>query len=356
MKIEISGKELKSVLSRVGVAVSPRPSMPILGHVCIEPMADGLVMHATNLDISVSIQAEAKMQGDGSLLLPLDRLQRCAGGDLVTIEQQAKAAKVSTGNFWHVLPRLVDEKMPVNRLPKGEGVLRVAASDLISALESVLVSCAGNDLQPALPGVHFKAGGGELLYVATDGKRAAFRRFAVDGELPCFTLPRASVDALMRAAPFGEVEITADSTAVRFDWEDGELSSRLIESTYPNVLQIRQSILHYSPDWAVVDVAAMKVAVDRVSTINAGNRISLEVAGGKLRVAGATGDSSEIAEDMCDATGPDIPVAFCNGVFVSQALASCPFDTARISMGTFVGVANPDGDDWICAIAPLRNK
>src|SRR6266704_2865210 len=120
MKVACSREELTQKLSVVSRGVSTRTAVQILGGILLSAEGGRLMLAATDIELSLRTSLEARVQGEGAVVVPgrvLVELARLLPDPEVTIEQRADEGviHVSSGSFESRLNTFTAEDFP--RLP-----------------------------------------------------------------------------------------------------------------------------------------------------------------------------------------------------------------------------------------------
>src|SRR5436190_21555356 len=129
IKLTCSRDELIQKLGIVARGVSTRTAVQILGGILIDARAYGVELAATDMELSLRASLEAKVEGEGAVVVPgrlLVELARLLPDAEVSIEQRADEGiiHVASGAFESRLNTYTAEDFP--RLPDAEGLERHA--------------------------------------------------------------------------------------------------------------------------------------------------------------------------------------------------------------------------------------
>src|SRR5438128_5911828 len=121
LKITCAKDELVQGLSLVSRAVSSRTAIQILSGILIEARGDELRLAATDMELSLRAAVPARVEGDGTVVLPgrtLVDIARLLPGEEVTIEHRASESvvHVDSGSANYTLHTYSAEDFP--RLPE----------------------------------------------------------------------------------------------------------------------------------------------------------------------------------------------------------------------------------------------
>ena len=141
-----------------------------------------------------------------------------------------------------------------------------------------------------------------------------------------------------------------------FTLKDVEISSRLIEGTYPNYTQV---IPGESTTTVSLSTASLlrEAKTAAVLARDAANPVRLRIGDGTLTLLAQT---AEVGDDEAPLTatvqGDDVQIAF-NARYMLDALSALDSDEVQLSFNGSLqpGVIRPVGkDDYFCIIMPVR--
>ena len=244
MKVSILTENLKKGLSIAMRGVSTRVQLPILSTVLLKAGKEGLVISATDLELSFKVKVRAKVEEEGEMAIPAklfsDLVATLPVGvieltgekqTLIIKGEKVKAEVVGQGS----------EEFP--SLPKARGKgLELSIEELQEKVERVGIAAAKDDSRPILAGVLWVFSEKKATLVATDGYRLGVDTLknGVSGGVEAgekFVLPvRALMELTRVLTPSMKsviVEFDKDKQQVVFSADDLEMSSRLIAGEFP---------------------------------------------------------------------------------------------------------------------------
>ena len=193
----------------------------------------------------------------------------------------------------------------------------LGAADLRTLIDRARFAISTEETRYYLNGIYLHAAkSGDvpvLRAVATDGHRLA--RFEMDmpegaSDLPGIIVPRKTVTELRRLLDDadGAIEIAASDTKIQFTFGGVELTSKLIDGTYPDY----QRVIPSGNDKSLaLESKEFAHSVDRVSTISADKTraVKLAVAKDKVTLSVVNPESGTATEELgatYSATGMEI--------------------------------------------------
>ena len=369
MKATVSSSALSGALGLVARAVSPRSTLPVLANVLLETAEDGLRITATNLDLTISMSVPATVLEEGRTTVParlLTEYVSTLGEGPCTMELDAatQVLRLSCGVHRANLHGIDPVEYPP--LPKhdAESLVDVDAVALQGAVTQTVMAASADEASPVLTGTLMQIEGTRLTLAATDRHRLAVKTLEVEpkGEaLPISVIvPARHLYEVARAVnpsrPRVGIAFSEGRNQVFFTLKDVEISSRLIEGTYPNYAQVIPATTATTvslPTAALLREARTAAVLAR----DAANPVRLQVGDGTLTLRAQT---AEVGDDeaplSASVQGDDVQIAF-NARYMLDALSVLDADEVQLSFNGALhpGVIRPAGrDDYLCIIMPVR--
>lgn len=248
MKLIILRNNLKDGLQAVERAVSDNNNLPILKYVLIKA-GMRLSISATNLEIGVTFETNAKINEEGVIAIPLGPLSSIINNstsERINLESKGNTLIVKTDNYEAKIQGLSSEEFPI--IPKIENddkPLEIEGETLKRALNEVSHAAQTNDAKPELSSVLFDFQAGTLKLAATDGFRLAEKTLLNNSFISGFNkpvkvlVPIKTVSEVLRIfKPGQKISVYIDPNQVSFKAEGAEIISRLIDGTYPDYTAI----------------------------------------------------------------------------------------------------------------------
>jgi DNA polymerase-3 subunit beta len=368
LKVTTQPSTLSQALQTVSRAISTRTTLPILNNILLETTADGLALTATNLEIGIRKLVPAEISGEGATTAPArlltDFISTLPDQDLeLTLDEPTQTLNLRCARFDTHVKCIEAEEFPPGPRPDEGDRLSIPLDELLAAIEQTQMAASSDEARPVLTGILFHVDAQGQTLAATDGHRLAVRKLSASaaGELDVrLIVPARALAELPRAfrGESGEVEVIISKARNQIFFRAGssEVTSRLIDGTYPNYSQVIPS---KSSTRIRVATAELSQTVRAVSLFarDSANVIRIKAESEGLVLSATTnevGDSR--AEIEAEVEGSEIQIAF-NARYVLDALQVAGVDQVEL---LFDGPLSPgmirpaDSDRYVYVIMPVR--
>ena len=313
MKINVERGAFLKALGHVQSVVERRNTIPILSNVLIEAAKGRLKLTATDLDIEIIESIPADVLRNGAATAPAhmlyDIVRKMPEGSQVQAELVAGDSGrllVSAGAIRFELACLPKEDFPQMSAGTLPHRFNLSAADLITLIEKTRFAISTEETRFYLNGIYLHAlkegKASRLRAVATDGHRLARHELDLpEGakDIPGVIIPRKTVAELRRLLEDadGAIEIGLSDTKVQFRFNSVELTSKLIDGSFPDY----QRVIPSGNDKVLtLDAKEFSQAVDRVSTISADKTraVKLNLDSDRLTLSVVNPESGTATEDV----------------------------------------------------------
>ena len=245
MKLSITQKELARAIKIVLPAVSGTATIPVLAGVRLETSGPStLCLTATDMDISLTTAAEARIMEAGAVVLDAKRLAglvaKIPSGDLDLESDQKQSTTLRWGRSRVSMSGQDSEQFPqLPTLADATASISIPVTMLSSLLEQTLFAVGHDSARPWLNGVNVTLDGATLKAAATDSVRIALWQ----GHLPEDTgirweqiLPAKFGMVLSRHIPDGDARVTLACNGKSWVCETPEVTAtgRIIDGKFPD--------------------------------------------------------------------------------------------------------------------------
>ena len=352
---------LVAALSVVSRAVSSRGSVQVLSGVLVQAQ-DGLVqVAATDMELSLRTTFPAKVEGEGSLVVPgklLVDLVRLLPDPEVTLEYRVEdgAAKITSGSYSSRVNVYAAEDFP--RLPSVDVPLQaIAAPALLATIDRVSRAASRDESRPVLTGVLVRFEGNKLVMAATDSYRLSVKETDLETAGPDLEaiIPARALQELSRLSSAAEtISLGVNENHVIFGAGDAWLTTRRIDGQFPNVKQLLPETFEVElalPRAELLDVVRRAGVMAQRNT-----PLRLRFADGALTISAQSQDVGETSESIPAAyTGEALEIGF-NAEFLREGLESVTADEVTIKLINPLrpGLLSTEGDAFWYLIMPIR--
>ncbi|MFZ0657156.1 MAG: DNA polymerase III subunit beta [Candidatus Binataceae bacterium] len=332
MGLVIDRAALQTALAMMQGIVERRTTVPILGHVLLEPGGGSLRLSATDLEVGICTEIAARTSKDKSITLnarKLFEIVREAEGDEVkldTLDSDWVELKCGRAKFkmMGLDPRSFPA-MPSQSAAKAEGAaakkalkaeLGIASTVLASMIDKTVFSVSPDEARYNLSGVYLEAAGpGGVRMVATDGHRLSM----VEREAAGFSMeggaiiPRKGLQELRKILDQTgdqDVKLSLDGQLAYMKRGSTEVSMRLVEGEFPDY---RGVIPKESKHLIGVDRDALFAAIKRAAIFSNEryHGVKFALTSGSLTVSSTSPEMGEASESLdVDFRGEEFAIGF----------------------------------------------
>lgn len=248
MEIKIGQEKLAKALNHVSkVAAGSRATLPILNNVLIRVDDNKVSLTTTNLDMAVVSFLPAIGCKNGVVTVPARLLAEFVSnlprGEVVEMLAEGEKVTIKAGGYTSSINGAAADEFP--ELPEIEDDKMVkftlGVDEFKEGLTQVMIAVSNDTTRPALTGVYFNTFGGGLYLAATDGYRLAERKVLkkTDSEVMAI-VPAASLRTVLGLLgdEAAEIEVLFDESQVRFRLGEVEITSKLIDGSFPDYRQL----------------------------------------------------------------------------------------------------------------------
>ena len=313
--------EAAGVLERIAPT---KPSQPVLAHLYLEGVPEGLLMRATNGEVDLELLVPAEVEGTGAALVPaalFGQLVRSLPAEHAELRLTPEGLELEGGSFSTRIATADPETFPPFPEPEGaEG--KLSAEALAKALSRVRYAAAQEEYRAIFRGIQLEFGEHRFRAVATDGFRLALFDVA---EGPGFeakrVLPARNADELVRLIKDLAVPLSLSVGEARL-WAKGErfrVALALMEGSFPDYERVIPDRFVLE---AVLDAEALRQAIERLRVLADRQSQRIDVAfsetGLELVAEGELGRGRELLAAEVQGEAP--LVAAFNAQYLADAL------------------------------------
>jgi len=369
MEFTITRDELLQGLYLTQGIVERRTTIPILANVLFESGADGVTIAATDQEVGVRRQCDAKVKKKGALTTGARKLyeivRECPEGPLVIRSLDNNWIEISSGKSRFKIVGLDPKEfpaMPSAGAERGQHAVTVPSAMLKEMIERTTFAVSTDETRLNLSGIFLeRPAAGKLRMVATDGHRLAMITRAVEGASAGggVIIPRKGIVEIAKVMESGDepVQLTLQGGVAHTSRGAVELSMRLVEGEFPDYGQV---IPQKSDRRMLLGVEPFLAALRRVSIVSSERTrgVKLQVDAGKLEISSINPDLGEASEELpVEYDGESFGIGF-NAKYFMDVLGVLPQST-QVEVGfndeVSPGILRCEGDpDYLYVVMPMR--
>ncbi len=248
MEINVLQEKLAKALNNVSkIAGGTKAALPILNNVLIRVDDNKVSLTTTNLDMAIVSFLSVTDCKNGVVTVPAKLMAEFVGnlprGKAVELKAEGDKVEIKAGGYSSQINGASAEDFP--ELPDIDESKMVkftmSAEQFKSGLGQVMIAASSDMTRPALTGVYFNTFEGGLYLAATDGYRLAERQILEKVEAEVMAIvPAVSLRGVMGllSDDVEEIEILFDETQVRFRLGEVEVTSKLVDGSFPDYRQL----------------------------------------------------------------------------------------------------------------------
>ncbi|MCE5200212.1 MAG: DNA polymerase III subunit beta [Armatimonadota bacterium] len=364
MKVICARKDLYEGVQTAGRAVSPRTSLPILGHLLITAEEDKIRIAATDLEIGMECIVDAKVEEPGNMTVPArtvtEILAALPDTDVALSVDDTNTVSLKCGTSDYSILGLPADEFPM--LPEvREEVSVVVEHDAIrEAIKRTAFAISQDESRAILTGILTQVIDGGLKLVSTDGHRLCLQECAVvesHGAVNAI-VPGRALNELSRIVPEGQgtVEVKIAPSQIMFRVGETILISRLIEGQFPNYDKV---IPKEHTKKLTVPTEQLLQSVKRAEIVARENshRTIVSVQDGTLTVTAESGNVGRAHEEVeVIKEGEDIRMAF-NARYLMDVLNVIDTEAIEVELSGEVSpaVIRPQGqEEYTYVLMPMQ--
>jgi DNA polymerase-3 subunit beta len=367
MKLTIDCAALTRPLGHVQSVVERRATIPVLSNIVIRVENSQVMLVATDMDVDIVETVSATVMDPGVCTVPAQLLYDIVrklpdGAEMELTEVENGQVKISAGRSNFSLPTLPVEDFPALSDQAMTTEFTLSAVDLKALIENTRFAISTEETRYYLNGIYLHHAEDNLLrVVATDGHRLAQSQMNLPTgaeTMPAAIIPRKVVGEMSKLIDEyeGDVRIGLTDTRIRFSFGSVEMTSKLIDGTFPDYQRV---IPADNNDIMQVAAAPFREAVDRVSTISAekSRSIKLKISKNMLVLSASSPDAAS-AEESLEVTyeGNDVEIGF-NARYLIEIANQIAGDSIEFALSDAAGpslIRTPGDDANLFVLMPMR--
>lgn len=243
MKLVVTQENLSKALQIVGRVASGKTPLPILSNILFRTDENRLLLAATNLEIAIVQRIGGKIEKEGAITVPArlmsEFISNLPKGN-VTLEVDNTKLHIKSGTYQSTINGMAPDEFPTLPDITAQQTVVVPVAILKRAIQQTVIVASNDDTRPVLTGVYCHTHEGKLFFAATDGYRLAERLIAPTDQEITAIIPAQTLQDVLRVITddTNDISMMFDENQVRILVDDVEITSRLIDGTFPDYRQL----------------------------------------------------------------------------------------------------------------------
>ena len=320
MKIIVEQSTLLKALSHTQSIVERRQTIPILANVLLEATNGAVHLKATDNELEIAESISAKVEEEGAVTVPAHKLYDIVrrlpdGAELsLSFSEETNQVNLVSGRSKFALSSIDPEGFPSMAREETPFSFDLSGEQLLSLINQTSFAASMEETRYNLNGIYLHEKENMLIAVATDGHRLACTKIPLPSgakDMTGIIIPRKTIGEISKLVTENveTVHLSLSANQIRFKINDIELSSRLVDGTYPDY----EKVIPANNDKVLeADAKALANVIERVSVVSEKSRgIKLSLRENLLQVSAAAVDEGS-AEDELDALykGEEMEIGF----------------------------------------------
>lgn len=370
MKFIASSSALLSHLQAISRVINSKNSLPILD--CFLLKIEGRTLTVTASDTETTLVTTLDLiesDGNGIFAIPSKTLL----DSLRELSEQPLTVDINENNLeitiWYqngkykFIGQSGDEYPKLKELKEGGGNLVLAASTLLSGINSTLFASADDELRPVMNGVVLDISTECLTFVASDAhKLVRLKNSSIKGENNIILILPKKPAVLLRAIlpkEAGDVVIAYDDNNIVFKLSNYTVYCRLVEGRFPNYNAV---IPQNNPYKILVDRVTLLNTLKRVSIFanQASSLVKLAISNNQIELTTQDIDFSTSAEETipCQFEGEKISIGF-KAQYIIDIVSNLNTNEIILELGDpsraglFIPANNEPDEDLLMLLMPM---
>ena len=329
MKVICDRGALVDCLNLVGAVVVSRTPKPALTCVSISAASDSVTLAGTDLEVAVRLSTpRVEVAEPGEALIPADKLSQIVRESIdptLQIETEQDVAHITGADSkFKIFGHPPTDFPPLPRF-SGDPDFEIPAAELHRLIAMTIFATARENSRYAINGVLMERTKNKLALVATDGHRLALARGTCKGggdETRNAIAPTKALTLLLRLFSDAEqtVKVKLDDGQILFSTDNAELSSKLVEGTFPPYADVIPKDGDKKAALATdVFVSAVRRAALLTNEESKGVRLAFSDQGLTLSSRAPEMGEAEINVDVAEYDGEPVEIGF-NPAYILDAL------------------------------------
>ena len=247
MKIECLKENLINNISIAEKISGKNLTLSVLNNLLLIAKNNKFYIRSTNLDTGIEINISAKVISDGIIAVPgavlYGLISTIYNYNKIILEVVNNNLKVSTQSSNAIIKTVPNDDFPKLPTVKKDKAIKIKSIDFINGLKSVWYSASISSIKQELSSVYIYNDSGKFVFVATDSFRLAEKTVTTNSNIDDFEhilIPLSNIQKIIHVMEYigGSIDINIENNQIFFISDKIYLTSRLINSSFPDYKQI----------------------------------------------------------------------------------------------------------------------
>jgi DNA polymerase-3 subunit beta len=364
MKLVVTQENLSKALQVVGRVASGKTPLPILNNILLKTNKSRLLLAATNLEIAITQHIGSKIETEGAITVPArlmsEFISNLPKGN-VALELDGTKLHISSNTYQSTINGILPDEFPALPEITAAQTISIPTALLKRSIQQTILASSSDDTRPVLTGVFCHTHKGKLYLAATDSYRLAERMVIETDQTIGAIIPAHALQDALRVVndDITDVKLIFDENQVRLLLDDVEITSRLIDGSFPDYRQL-------IPTTTEVEATLDKEEFTRITKVaglfarDSGGSVTLKISQADQTLS-VHSIASQLGENT-SATGAKVSAdgqITLNSRYLLEALGCIDSSTVTFS---FSGKLSPcvlrsaaDKSDYMHVIMPLKS-
>ncbi len=345
MKFKANSRELRDVIGRVIGVVPVRTTIPAIENLLLETSKKKLIISATDLEISMSTQADVMDATDGKITVNakefFDIVRNLDDSDIeINVDESLKLTLKTKSGSYKFACSPAEEYPTLPAIGEAAEVSTIAADSLRTVIERTIFAVSKDEHRRSMNGVLFLFSGKGARVYSTDGHRLVRIEDKALVDKPLKREANIQEKALSLASKIfraSTVEITITEDHIRLKNADTELISRLIKDPHPDYEAVIPSDIDNNK-LMTVNRAELLEKVRRVAILSdsVNHLVKFTVAKDLLTISAEDTDRGEMGEEKLQVQwngGEPLNIGF-NSTYITEAMGSIDAPKVKFALSS----------------------
>lgn len=319
-------------------------NLPLLQCIDIEAKKEGCFIRSTNIDLSLEVKVQAKIEKEGRVIIPSNILNsflsNIKNNDNIEIEEKNKNIQIKSSLYKVLIKTLPKNDFPDIPKIKNGDLIKINSKKFTEGLKAVFFSVSISNIKPELSSIFIINNNKKIKFVSTDSFRLSEKIIKTDknNSFKDILIPQKNINEIIQIIEDEKntIEIFINEDYITFNSNSFKLLSRIIDGNFPDYEQI-------IPKEFKTEIIVLKeeiVGALKLTNVFSDkfNQTSLETKNNKFFIKTKSPDfGSSSVEVVSEVQGENVSINF-NHKFIFDCFQSINTDNVKLS---FAGQGKP---------------